>query len=158
MKAIILAGGRGTRMGKLTQRVPKPLVKAAGKPLIRHALDLLIKNVVDEVGINLFYQGEKIKKYLGDGKKFGIKITYAEEKELTGTAGAIKAVLKKTNFKTPFIVVPGDTLFNYDVARAYNTHVKTGALLTICCAYGPKNPIKDCGVMLFDKKTNKISR
>lgn len=156
MKAIILAGGRGTRMGNLTKNIPKPMVKALGKPLIHYTVDLLIKNGVDEVGINLFYRGEKIQKYLKDGKKFGVKISYAREKELTGTAGAIKAVLKRTKFRAPFIVVPGDSLFNYDIKAAYDSHIKTKALITVCCAYGPRNPIKDCGVMLFDKKTKKL--
>lgn len=115
MQAIILAAGRGKRMGGLTDSIPKPLIKLAGKTLIEHKFDALPDNV-DNVVIVVGYLGDKIREYFGDS--FGrLRIRYAEQKELRGTAYAVREA--KDLLEDKFIVMMGDDIyFRQDVEKA----------------------------------------
>jgi NDP-sugar pyrophosphorylase family protein len=86
---VILAGGIGSRLGKLTKKRPKALVKINGKPFIYYQLKLLRKKGIKEVVLCIGYLGAQIKKYVGNGKKFNLNVTYSYEKKLLGTGGAI---------------------------------------------------------------------
>ena len=110
MQAVILCAGRGTRMNHLTNGTPKPLLSVAGKNLIERKLDALPKEI-DEVIIVIGYLGDQIRKYFGDSY-VGRKITYIEQKELNGTAGAL--FLAKDLIKGKFIVMMGDDLYGVD--------------------------------------------
>ncbi|MDO8509758.1 MAG: sugar phosphate nucleotidyltransferase, partial [bacterium] len=81
MKAIILAGGLGTRLRPLTEHTPKPLLLIKGRPIIEHALINFKKHGINEVILSVGYHADKIKEYFGDGKYFGMKISYFVEKE-----------------------------------------------------------------------------
>src|SRR5690349_6664277 len=90
MRAMILAAGRGERMGPLTAAQPKPLLTVGGVPLIEHHLTRLARCGVDEIVINLSYRGAQIREHLGDGRRFGVAIAYSEEGEPPlETAGGI---------------------------------------------------------------------
>jgi bifunctional UDP-N-acetylglucosamine pyrophosphorylase/glucosamine-1-phosphate N-acetyltransferase len=108
MQVVILAGGKGTRMGKITQNTPKPLVKLNGKTLLEYKLETLPKKT-SEVIIVIGYLGEQIKKYIGSNYK-GIPITYIEQKEQLGTGDAL--FICKEILHGPFMVLMSDDLYN----------------------------------------------
>lgn len=108
MQAIILAAGRGTRMGSLTDHIPKPMVPILGKPLLEWRLNTLPKSI-EEVIITIGYLGEQIQAYFGTEWQ-GKKITYVEQTSLNGTGGAIQ--LLQPLITGPFLVTMGDDLYH----------------------------------------------
>ena len=90
MKAVLLAAGKGERLGKLTQGIPKPMIPTDGKPILEWNIELCRKYGITELFINLFHLPHIIKEYFGDGSRFGVSIKYSEEAELLGTAGGVK--------------------------------------------------------------------
>ena len=116
MKAMILAAGRGERMRPITDRIPKPLVPVAGKPLIVYHLEALARACVHDVVINLAYRGAQIREALDDGSRYGVRITYSDEgPEPIETGGGIFKALPLLGAQ-PFIVVNGDIWTDFDVA------------------------------------------
>ena len=129
-KAFILAGGKGTRLRPITYEIPKPMVLIHGRPLLEHTIDLLKKYDIRDIILSIGYMGEKIKEYFGNGSKFGVKITYVEEKEPKGTAGALrlaKPLLDNCNF----IMINGDNLYNIDYAELIQNSLSNAAIATI---------------------------
>lgn len=126
-KAVVLAGGLGTRLRPLTYKTPKPLIPIHGKTLTEHVFDILKKFGVKEVFLSLCYKAEEIKDYFGDGSKFGLKISYLIEKEPMGTAGPL--LLNKID--ETFIMLNGDNLFNLDFEKMFELHKKNKAVATI---------------------------
>ena len=94
MKALILAGGFGTRLKDIIQDVPKPMAMIAGKPFLEHQIRFLKKQGITQIIIAVHHMSDKIKSYVRDGFKFGVDITYSEEDTPLGTAGAIKKAQK----------------------------------------------------------------
>src|SRR3989338_7844660 len=95
MKALVLAAGKSTRISTVAGDVPKPLLKLNGIPILVYNLKLLQTHGVKNVLINLHYRGDMIKSEIGDGEKWGARVQYSEEKELLGTAGAVKKLEKE---------------------------------------------------------------
>jgi MurNAc alpha-1-phosphate uridylyltransferase len=112
MKAMVLAAGRGERLRPLTDSVPKPLLRAGGKPLIVYHLEALSRAGFNEVVINLSWLGEQIRDLLGDGSEFGLRIEYSEEPEALETAGGIVQALPMLGDR--FVVVNADIYTDYD--------------------------------------------
>lgn len=108
MQTIILVAGRGTRMNHLTDNIPKPMLIIDGKPLLEYKLDSLPQEI-NEVVLVVGYKKEVIKNYFGDIYK-GLKITYVEQQQLNGTAGAIQSA--KSYLKDTFLVLMGDDLYH----------------------------------------------
>ena len=129
--AIILAGGKGTRLRPLTFDIPKPLVKVNGKPLIEYALEELERNGVENVYISLGYKAEKIMHYLDHRKKFGAKIEYVLESKPLGTGGALKHAMEKMQRYEDLILVNGDTIFKAELDKMHEFHKKNEAFITI---------------------------
>ncbi|MFV3404409.1 MULTISPECIES: N-acetylmuramate alpha-1-phosphate uridylyltransferase MurU [Pseudomonas] len=115
MKAMILAAGKGERMRPLTLHTPKPLVPAAGKPLIEYHLQALAKAGFTEVVINHAWLGQQIEAHLGDGQRFGLSICYSPEGEPLETGGGIFKALPLLG-DAPFLLVNGDIWTDYDFA------------------------------------------
>lgn len=115
MKAMILAAGKGERMRPLTLHTPKPLVPAAGKPLIEYHLEALAKAGFTEVVINHAWLGAQIEAHLGDGQRFGLSIRYSPEGEPLETGGGIYQALPLLG-DAPFVLVNGDIWTDYDFA------------------------------------------
>jgi len=111
-KAIILAAGRGLRMGPLTDYIPKPLLKVRDKPLISYHLEALARNNVEEVIINVCYHKKKLMDLLDTGQSYGLNIKFSEEEIMLGTAGGVKNALKLLG-DAPFILVNADVYTNY---------------------------------------------
>lgn len=129
MKAFILAGGLGTRLKELTQNTPKIMLKIEDKPILEYNIELLRRNNIDEIILGIGHMSGVIRKHFGDGKKFGVKIHYSEEKEPMGTAGALKIAGKF--FDSTFVMCNGDELKNINIRRMIDFHRKNKALITI---------------------------
>lgn len=113
MKAMILAAGKGERMRPLTLHTPKPLVPAAGKPLIEYHLEALARAGFTDVVINHAWLGQQIENHLGDGSRFGLSIRYSPEGEPLETGGGIFKALPLLG-DAPFVLVNGDIWTDYD--------------------------------------------
>lgn len=156
MKAIILAAGLGTRLIPLTKDVPKPLLPLNGKPLIQHNIEWLRSNGIKEIAINLHHLPEKIKTFLGDGSKFGVRITYSYEKNIMGTAGGVK---KLENFakNSPFMVYYGDNITNLNIKKLVNFHKSKGGMATICLHPIKEKELKDSSIVELGKDNRILS-
>jgi MurNAc alpha-1-phosphate uridylyltransferase len=115
MKAMILAAGKGERMRPLTLHTPKPLVPAAGKPLIEYHLEALARAGIREVVINHAWLGQQVEDHLGDGSRFGLRIRYSPEGEPLETGGGIFKALPLLG-DAPLLLVNGDVWTDYDFA------------------------------------------
>ncbi len=129
MKAFILAAGLGTRLRPLTFKKPKPLIEINGRPIIDYVLEWLIKQGIKEVIINLHYLPNMIREYLGGGEEFDLKITYSYEKNILGTAGALKK--KEKELRETFLVTCCDSLTNIDIKKALAFHKNKKARVTM---------------------------
>ncbi len=120
MKAVILAGGRGIRLGEVTREIPKPMLPIGNKPLLHHQVDLLVKYGIEDIIILVNYLKDPILQYFGDGKRFGATITYFEESMPLGTVGGIKAI--EDRLTSDFLVLYGDVMINMDLSRLLRYH------------------------------------
>lgn len=111
-RAMILAAGRGERMGKLTETTPKCLLNVGGKYLIDYAIASMKQAGIEEIIMNISWQAEKIKQALGNGEKYGIKIIYSEEPERLETGGGIFKALPLLG-ENPFIVMSSDIITDF---------------------------------------------
>jgi NDP-sugar pyrophosphorylase family protein len=128
-KAVILAGGKGTRLYPITREIPKPLLPVKGKPILYYAIENLKKHGITEIILSVGYKAEKIADYFGNGANFGVNISYSEEKEPLGTGGAIKLASK--NFQEDFVVLNGDNVADFDFYKMQEIHNRNEAKITI---------------------------
>src|SRR6185437_1934605 len=147
MKAILMAGGFGTRLRPLTVNIPKPMVPMANRPMMEHIVQLLRENGFDELIVMLYYQPEVIIRHFGDGAAFGVKIQYLRPQADLGTAGCIKFAEKL--LKDPFLVISGDLLTDFDLKSAVNAHRDKKAIATLVLTR-VANPL-DYGVVIVDE-------
>jgi len=131
MKAMILAAGRGERMRPLTDHTPKPLLKAADKPLIEYTIEALVSAGITEIVINLAHLGNQLKTYLGDGSQYQAHIQYSDEGE-TGleTAGGIKNALPLLG-DSPFLVINGDIYCDFPLQSLLNKPIDLAHLILV---------------------------
>ena len=129
MRAVILAGGEGTRLRPLTLSVPKPVVPVVDRPFLRHQLDLLASAGVRDVVFSVAYRPERVEAVFGDGSAFGVKIRYAVEDTPLGTGGAVRNALELLDDRT--IVMNGDVLTDVDLAQLVRRHEQQQASATI---------------------------
>ena len=130
MKAVIMAGGKGTRLKEITKdEIPKPMAKILDKPILEYQIEVLRENNVLELIIIIGHLGNKIKEYFKDGKDFGLNITYIEEKEPLGTAGAFYYL--KEYIKEDFILLFGDLIFDIYLKRMIEFHEKKASFATL---------------------------
>lgn len=138
MKAMILAAGRGERMGALTATQPKPLLTIGGRPLIEHHVARLAASGIDEIVINLSYRGGQIRKHLGDGARFGVSISYSEEGEPPlETAGGIVHALPLLGLE-PFLLVNSDIFTDFDFTGLVTGHHRPTLVLVPNPAHHPR--------------------
>lgn len=129
MKAVVLAGGQGTRMGKYTQEIPKPMLKVGGKPILQHQIELMSRYQITELVILVNYLKDSIIEYFGDGSKFGVTITYFEEKVPLGTVGGIKEI--EDQLTEDFIVLYGDVMIDMNIDKLLSFHNKHNSKATL---------------------------
>jgi len=130
--ALILAGGRGTRLEEHTEDLPKPLVPINGKPILERIIEWLKENGVENIIIGVAYKKEMIKNYFGDGKEFGVNIKYVEHSEKGGTEDAFKKDIEKSGIADEnFYAMNGDQITDLDLQEIAKTHLKKNATVTI---------------------------
>ena len=144
MKAVILAAGEGLRLQPITSTRPKHLIKIGGKPILEHCLRAVKTCGIDEALIVVHYMGDVIRQYFGDGKGFGLKIEYVEQKAVLGTGNAVGVV--EPYVKDDFLLVYGDLLFSSKAVRnAIDSHEKEKPAATM--AVVPVENPEDYGVV-----------
>jgi D-glycero-alpha-D-manno-heptose-7-phosphate kinase len=121
MKALILAGGFGTRLKSVVADVPKPMASIAGKPFLEHQMRYLRKQGIEDIVLAVHYMSDKIKSFFTEGKRLGVNITYSEEETPLGTGGAIKNAQKYLGDET-FLVLNGDTYSKLDLSEFLKFH------------------------------------
>jgi NDP-sugar pyrophosphorylase family protein len=136
-QAMLLAAGEGTRLRPLTLEMPKVLLPIGGQPLIEYQLSWLKHHGIQEVAINLYHLGNKVKDFLGDGSHFGVKIFYSTEEKLLGTAGGVKRM--EHFFHNTFVIVYADVLTNFDLSAMVKFHQEKKAAATLVIFEAP-NP------------------
>jgi NDP-sugar pyrophosphorylase family protein len=122
VKALLLAAGQGMRLRPLTADRPKPMVEIGGEPAIAHAMHWLRRQGVSDVAINLHHHPHVLREFVGDGSKFRLSVTYSFEREVLGTAGALRPLLPFFQNEDVFLVLYGDVLTNLDLSSVSDAH------------------------------------
>ena len=129
MKAVIMAGGLGTRLRPLTKIIPKPLLPIGEKSILEITIKKLKEEGFDEIILAVNYKSDLFESHFKDGSKFGIKIVHSKEKKELGTAGPLQLVKKKLT--KPFLVMNGDILTNMDFKKLKEFHTENKADMTV---------------------------
>lgn len=129
MKAVIMAGGEGSRLRPLTCNVPKPMAKICGKPTLEYILDLLDEHGFDEAAVTLRYLPQEITSHFEDGKYKNISLKFVTEDTPLGTAGGVKNAAE--GFDEDFLVISGDAICDFDLSGAMRSHKESGSDVTI---------------------------
>ena len=149
MRAVLMAGGEGTRLRPLTCDLPKPMVPILNRPIAEHIVNLLKRHHINEIIATLFYLPDVMRDYFRDGTQFGVQMTYAvEEDQPLGTAGCVKnisALLADT-----FVVISGDCITDFDLSAAISFHKERRSKATLVLARVP-NPM-EFGVVITDEQ------
>ena len=120
MKAVIIAGGLGTRLRPLTNNTPKPMLPIGEKPILEHLVNWTKRGGIKSVVLCVSYLKESIEDYFGDGEKFGVKIEYAISKKQLATAGQLKTAEKF--IEDDFVCMYGDSIFNFSLKNMIKQH------------------------------------
>jgi len=147
MKAVIMAGGKGTRLRPLTCNIPKPMVPLLDRPVMEYAIELLKRHGITEIAVTVQHLPEVIRQYFGDGSEFGVELHYFEEDAPLGTAGSVKNA--EEFLDETFVVVSGDALTDYDLGSAIAYHRENGSVATLVLA-SEEVPL-EFGVVMTDR-------
>lgn len=154
MRAVLMAGGSGTRLRPLTCDLPKPMVPILNRPIAEHIVNLLRRNGILEIIATLHYLPDIMRDYFQDGQDFGVQMTYAvEEDQPLGTAGCVKNIAELLN--DTFFVISGDAVTDFDLQAALRFHRQKGSKATLVLTRVP-NPI-EFGVVITDAE-DRITR
>ncbi|MHB8868432.1 MAG: sugar phosphate nucleotidyltransferase [Thermoleophilia bacterium] len=148
MKAVVMAGGQGTRLRPLTSNQPKPMVPVVNKPTAQHILELLSRHGIRDVVMTVAFMPQLIQNYFGDGSSFGIRIEYSVEESPLGTAGSVKNA--QSMLDDTFIVISGDSLTDFDLDAVLDFHREREAMVTIALK-SVDNPL-EFGVVIVDEE------
>ncbi|MBM3464902.1 MAG: hypothetical protein FJX76_22620, partial [Armatimonadetes bacterium] len=147
MKAVVMAGGEGSRLRPLTMNRPKPLVPVCNKPVMEYIIELLKRHGVDTVVVTLHYLANEVISYFGDGSDLGVQMIYSVEDEPLGTAGSVKNV--EQYLTDTFIIISGDALTDFDLGRALKFHREKQSMATMVLTR-VSNPL-EYGVVVTDE-------
>lgn len=129
MKAVIMAGGEGTRLRPLTSNQPKPMIPLANRPMMEHIVNLLHRHGFDDIVVTVAFLANNIRAYFGDGSEFGVRMVYATEETPLGTAGSVRNAMDELDER--FLVISGDVLTDIDLSAVVERHVERDAMATI---------------------------
>src|SRR4051794_3300429 len=129
MRAVILAGGEGTRLRPLTSNQPKPMMPLVNRPMLEHIVSLLKKHGFDDIVVTVAYLGNQIRDYFGDGSDFGVRMRYATEEQPLGTAGSVRNAADELD--ETFLVISGDVLTDIDLGAFVAAHREEKAVASI---------------------------
>ena len=148
MRAVLMAGGSGTRLRPLTCDLAKPMVPILNRPIAEHIINLLKRNNITEVIATLYYLPDVMRDYFQDGSDFGVQMTYAvEEEQPLGTAGCVKNIQQWLD--DTFITISGDAITDFDLQAAIAFHREKKSKATLILTRVP-NPV-EFGVVITDK-------
>jgi mannose-1-phosphate guanylyltransferase/phosphomannomutase len=147
MKAVIMAGGEGTRLRPLTSNQPKPMIHLANRPMMEHIVRLLQRHGFDDIVVTVAFLANQIRSYFGDGSEFGVRMVYATEETPLGTAGSVRNAMDELDER--FLVISGDVLTDIDLSRIVAFHEEKGALATIGLT-AVENPL-EFGIVITDE-------
>jgi mannose-1-phosphate guanylyltransferase/phosphomannomutase len=145
MKAVVMAGGEGTRLRPMTANQPKPLLPVANRPIMEHVLRLLRRHGLTETVVTVQFLAALVRNYFGDGHELGMSLSYATEVLPLGTAGSVKNAQEALRDDT-FVVISGDALTDVDLTDMIAYHRRMGALVTVGLKAVP-NPL-DFGIVI----------
>lgn len=149
MKAILMAGGTGSRLRPLTCDLPKPMVPVMNKPVMHYSIELLRKHGIKDIGVTLQYLPKVVQDYFGDGSQYNVNLQYYIEETPLGTAGSVKNAQELLD--ETFIVISGDALTNIDLSKAMEFHKKKKSLATLVLK-SVEVPL-EYGVVVTDKES-----
>lgn len=147
MKAVVMAGGEGSRLRPLTLNRPKPMVPLVNKPVMGHILALLKKHDITDVVVTVQYMADSIQRYFEDGRSLGLNLSYSVEETPLGTAGSVKQA--QMLLDEPFIVISGDASTDIDLGKLIAFHRQKQAKVTVTL-YRVPNPL-EYGVVIVDE-------
>jgi mannose-1-phosphate guanylyltransferase / phosphomannomutase len=147
MKAVVMAGGEGTRLRPLTSNQPKPMVPIVGKPCMEHILELLRRHGFEDVIVTVAFLPQAIRSYFGSGESLGIDLAYSVEESPAGTAGSVR--LAAGRLDDTFLVISGDALCDVDLGRLVDFHREKEASVTIGLK-SVENPL-EFGIVVTDE-------
>src|SRR2546421_1761334 len=147
MKAVVMAGGEGTRLRPLTSNQPKPRVPIVGKPCMEHIIELLKLHGFEDVIVTVAFLPQAIRSYFGGGETLGIDLSYSVEDSPLGTAGSVRLAAGKLD--DTFLVISGDALCDVDLSRLLEFHRDKGASVTIGLK-SVENPL-EFGIVVTDE-------
>jgi len=154
LKAVVMAGGYGTRLRPLTIKRPKPMLSVAGRPMLEHIVRLLVRHGFNRILMLTYFFPETIEEYFGDGSGFGAQITYhLDPPGGLGTAGAVRGVADILD--GPFLIISGDVITDFDLIHAWRFHQERGELATMVLTR-VHNPLP-FGVVIVDED-GKVTR
>lgn len=153
MKAVIMAGGKGTRIKEINSEVPKPMIPILGKPILQYQIEALARQGLKDIVLVIGYLGHVVKEYFSDGKKFGVSISYIEEQEPLGTAGALYFL--KDKIKEDFLLLCGDLIFDVDIQKFYAAHKKYGGEVTLFTH--PNSHPYDSAIIIADENNSVLN-
>src|SRR5436190_13329 len=139
MKAVVMAGGEGTRLRPLTSNQPKPMVPVAGKPCMEHIVELLRRHGMTDIVVTVAYLPQVIRGYFDDGGEMGVELHYSVEETPLGTAGSVKNAAELLD--ETFLVISGDALCDFDLEALLDAHRRRGAVATLAL-YSVENPLE----------------
>jgi len=148
VKAVVMAGGEGTRLRPLTSNQPKPMVPIVGKPCMEHILELLREHGMNEVIVTVAFLPQAIRSYFGEGETLGMQIGYSVEESPLGTAGSVRLTAKQLD--ETFLVISGDALCDVDLTALVAFHKEKGAAVTIGLK-SVDNPL-EFGIVVTDEE------
>jgi mannose-1-phosphate guanylyltransferase len=154
MKAVVMAGGEGTRLRPLTLDVPKPFLRVAGKPAVEYALEALVAAGIKDIIITTFYKPERLIRHLAGGARLNARIFYSVEDQAMGTAGGVAKCLSLTGMDT-VVVLSGDVIADVNIKSLVNAHKKSGAAATM--ALTRVENVSEFGIVGLDE-TGRIVR
>jgi mannose-1-phosphate guanylyltransferase/phosphomannomutase len=148
MRAVVMAGGEGTRLRPLTSNQPKPMVPIVGKPCMEHILELLREHGFTDIVVTVAFLPQAIRSYFGDGESLGLDIEYSVEESPLGTAGSVR--LASDRLDDTFLVISGDALCDIDLQQIVDFHNEKGAAVTIGLK-SVENPL-EFGIVVTDEE------
>lgn len=145
-KAVVLSGGAGVRLRPLTNDIPKGLVRVGGKPLLQWVVEWLRENGVTDLVIGVAYLKEKVKHYFGNGRRFGVHISYSEHTVEGGTGEGFRLAITRYLDSERFFALNGDQITNLNLRKMYQAHENSKAIATV----GVVHPRLPFGLVLTD--------
>ncbi|NHC14275.1 mannose-1-phosphate guanyltransferase [Motilibacter deserti] len=154
MRAVVMAGGEGTRLRPMTASMPKPLLPVVNRPIMEHVLRLLRRHGFDETVVTVQFLAALVRNYFGDGEDLGMSLHYATEETPLGTAGSVRNAYHLLHDDT-FVVISGDALTDIDLTELVKAHRDRDALVTVCLKR-VSNPL-EFGITIIDEE-NRVQR